>query len=76
MVMGISSIVETEEDFELGNKELGTKPKDARAHHVKTLKELDLFKFSSDYQTFGSGMSNLENETGLHCGGSSDFTLE
>ncbi len=73
MVMGISAIIESDEDIEISNKKLGEKPRDVRAHHITTARELDLFKFSSSYQTFGNGMNNLENETGIHCGVGGDL---
>jgi hypothetical protein len=70
MVMGISSILESPTDVEISNKVLKVMPTDARAKHIKTSRELELFKFSSNYQTFGDGMSNLETETGVNCRGS------
>lgn len=78
MVMGVSSIIETDEDIEISNKTLGEKPRDIRAQHCTTARELDLFKFSSSYQTYGDGMCNLEVETGLHTGngGKSEFVTE
>ena len=43
-------------------------PKDIRARHCETARDLDLFLFSSDYQSYRGGHKDLQNETGLDVG--------
>ena len=78
MTMGLTSIIETVEEIDISNKPLGQKPRDVRAQHCKTARELELFNFSSSYQTFSDGMDNLETSTGIQCGssGTSEFVTE
>lgn len=64
-------------EVEISSTPLKEKPKDIRAEHCTTAKEYDLWKFSSDYQSY-AGMGSLEMETGLHVGngGKSEFVTE
>lgn len=43
-------------------------PKDIRAKHCETARDLDLFLFSSDYQGYRGGSKDLQTETGLDVG--------
>ena len=38
---------------------LASTPDDPRAHHCNTLRELELFKFSSNYQSSAGGVDDL-----------------
>ena len=60
-----SPMMELDEDIEIENTLLGEEPKNYRAKHCKTAKELDLFNFSSNYQTYQGGFSDLQHETGI-----------
>lgn len=63
-------ILQIDEDFNMSTEPLKCKPHNARAGHCKTAKELDLFKFSSNYQTYLGGNSDLQKETGIEVGAS------
>ena len=68
-------LLELEQDIEISNKPLLEKPTDIRAQHCKTAKELDLWRYSSNYQTYKGGSSDLQIEVGVESGGSSNLSM-
>ena len=61
-------ILENKDDMEVSNMPLKERPKHAGAAHCRTARELDLYLFSSNYQTFKGGHCDLQMETGIEVG--------
>ena len=64
------------EEIDISSTPLAEKSKDLRAKHCNTVAELELFKFSSNYQTYSGGSSDLAAEAGVDVSDNSNFTSE
>ena len=67
MPIGLIANIETDDDVGQDTREFGGGNQliDARAHHCRTPAEYALFKFSSNYQSYHTGMDSMNKMLGL-----------
>lgn len=65
MPAAFTEILQREDEIEIINKQITGQPRDARAIGIQTTKEMDLFRYSSNYQECSGGMGDLHTETGI-----------